>query len=175
MCHPVCFFQVPVQQSHPSIPLTSSVSTLYPPLFCIFYGLVKKKTKKKRPPIWFETFNEKIIWLKQITELCSMVLLFKKNWFIFRLVWFVLVLPFSFAPFSFFLLFLSCKNSPMWNLEKKTKKQDNLGHTHGTYMWALPSEVMCAACYPPMRQTKDSDHMQNLTLLLLPLLGDKSL
>lgn len=31
MCHPLCFFQVPVQQSHPSIPLTSSVSTLYSP------------------------------------------------------------------------------------------------------------------------------------------------
>lgn len=70
MCHPLCFFQVPVQQSRPSILLTSSLSTLYPPSYlCIFYGLVKRKC----PPLWFETFNEKIIRLREITDLCSMV------------------------------------------------------------------------------------------------------
>lgn len=35
MCHPLCVFRVPVQQTHPSIPLTTSVSTLYTP-FCVF-------------------------------------------------------------------------------------------------------------------------------------------
>lgn len=81
------------------------------PLFCIFYGLVKKEQKKKNVlPYGLKLLMKKIIWLKQITELCSMVLLFKKNWFIFRLVWFVLVLPFSLAPFFLFLLFLSCEN-----------------------------------------------------------------
>lgn len=49
MCHPICFFQVPIQQSHPSIPLTSSVSTLYSPFLWIFYGLV---TKMSSPMVW---------------------------------------------------------------------------------------------------------------------------
>ncbi len=49
MCHPICFFQVPVQQSHPSIPLTSSVSTLYSHFLWIFYRLV---TKMSSPMVW---------------------------------------------------------------------------------------------------------------------------
>ncbi|XP_074470007.1 adhesion G protein-coupled receptor B2 isoform X7 [Sebastes fasciatus] len=82
--------EVPVQQSHPSIPLTSSVSTWYSPLFlCTFYGLVFKKC----PPLWLlmkknntieTTVQEELIYFQ--TDFCFCCL------------------------FHYFCLFISCEN-----------------------------------------------------------------
>lgn len=41
---------------------------------------------------------------------------------------------FFLRPFFFFYCFFLVRIHPCGTWKKKTKKQDNLGHTHGTYM-----------------------------------------
>lgn len=94
--------------------------------------------------------------------------------------WFVLVLPFFILIFLFFSF--PVRINPCGTLKKK----NDLGHMQHINV-SLLSEVMCAACYPLMREKKDCDHHADsrISFLYSPpprppppsptLLGDKSL
>lgn len=160
ICAILCFFQGPVQQSL-SIhsPCILRVNIVFP-LFSVYF--LWFSLKKNVLPYGLKTFNEKIIRLKQITT----------NWVVLygltvqeEKIYFQTGLGFIsslFFPFSFPLRIIPCG----------TLKSD-LRHIQHINV-SLLSEVMCSACYPPMREKKDSDCHADSDFL--PALhGDKGL
>lgn len=95
-----------------------------PPLFCdIFYDLVKTKS----PSLLFETFNEKITWLKQITT--NWVVLYGQEELIVlvRACWFLFF--FLFGLLWGFFHYISSLCHFLWELTHVELWTNNLGHT----------------------------------------------